>query len=219
VYFDNARKLLTRSFPAPVIRAKRIASDFEPDGKLENEAWDEAEPARIEYRLKDSRTIPDLSTCVRALWSDKYLYIAFEAPFTELTMREPSGKERLGLWEDDVVEMFVGADPNNAKKYQEFEWAPNGEKLDVTLNLPEKDFAWRSGAESVAKVDRRAKVWRLEARIPVASLGDRAPSKGTRWRANFFRHDVANHAFFAWNPTESDTTHVPERFGWLEFVE
>ena len=51
------------------------------------------------------------------------LYIAFEAPFTELTMREPSGKERLRLWEDDVVEMFVGADPNNAKKYQEFEWA------------------------------------------------------------------------------------------------
>ena len=160
VYFDNARKLLARSLPAPVIRATRIKSDFAPDGKIKNEAWDRAEPARIEYGLQDSQAVPGLSTCVRALWSDKYLYIAYEVPFTELTMGEPNQKERLGLWKDDVVELFVGADPANAKSYKEFESAPNGEKLDVAINLPDKDFAWQGGTESVAVIDRNAKVWR-----------------------------------------------------------
>jgi hypothetical protein len=220
VYFDNARKLLARTLPPPVLRAKRIAADFVPDGKLSDEAWKNAAPARIEYGLRDSVARPGLSTCVRALWSDKYLYVAYEAPYTVLTTAEsPGNEERLGLWDTDVVELFVGADADQPNAYKEFEWAPNGEELDVAIDLPKKDFDWSGDPESVVAIDRDAKVWRVESRIPLSAISVAAPTAGTRWRANLFRHDVANNAYIAWNPTLTDTTHTPQRFGWLEFAE
>ena len=214
------RKLLARNFPAPTLQAKRISTDFVPEGKLNDEVWSGAVPARIEYGLKDSQARPELSTSVRALWSDKYLYLAYEVPFTELTTDEsPSKTERFGLWEKDVVELFVGANAENPNAYTEYEWAPNGEQLDVQIDLPKKDFDWTSKMEAAVVVDNAAKVWRVEARIPLSAISGDAPKPGTRWRANLFRHDVANKAFIAWNPTLTDTTHTPERFGWLEFVE
>ena len=220
VYFDNARKLFARSLPTPVMRAKKIDVDFEPDGKLKDEAWKGAAPVRIEYGLDDCKPYPTLSTCVRRLWSDKYLYIAYEAPYTELTMAESPGKtERFGLWEDDVAELFVATDANKLQEYKEFEWAPNGEQLDVKLDLPKKDFEWDGDVESAVAIDRDAKIWHVEARIPLASISDKEPRVGTRWRANLFRHDAAEKAFIAWNPTLTDTTHTPERFGVLEFSE
>jgi hypothetical protein len=220
VYFDNAHRLLARTLPPPVLRARKIDADFTPDGKLDDYAWKSAQPARIEYGLDDSRAHPDLSTSVRALWSDKYLYLAYEAPYASLTTREtPEKNERLGLWDEDVVELFVGPNTDQPKSYKEFEWAPNGEQLDVNIDLPNKDFAWTANPESVVKVDRDAKIWRVEARIPLGAISDTAPTAKTRWRANLFRHDRANDAFIAWYPTLANTTHVPSRFGWLEFVE
>jgi hypothetical protein len=131
----------------------------------------------------------------------------------------PAEAERMGLWEDDVVELFVGARADQATTYQEFEWAPNGETLDVTVDLPQKDFEWHGAGESTAVIDRRAKIWRVEARIPWSAFAAAAPKAGDRWRANLFRHDAASGAFLTWNPTLATTTHAPERFGWLEFVE
>jgi predicted TIM-barrel fold metal-dependent hydrolase len=220
VYFDNARKLLAQSYPAPVMHARRTADAIEPDGQLNEAAWATAPAGRIEYALSDCVAYPDLSTSVRVLWNDDWLYLAYEAPYTELTMADPpQEKERLGLWDDDVVEVFVDSDATNPRAYEEFEWAPNGEQLDVRLNLPDGDFAWQSGMQSTVRIDREAKIWRVEARIPLSAFGDHPPEIGDRWRVNFYRNDAANNVFLAWRPTLSDTAHKPERFGWLEFVE
>src|ERR1043166_2762571 len=45
IYFDNARKLLARSMPLPVIKAARVEKDFALDGSLANAAWGKAQPA------------------------------------------------------------------------------------------------------------------------------------------------------------------------------
>ena len=91
IYFDNARKLLAKSLPLPVMKAARIARDFAPDGKLTENEWATAVPARVEYALADSASWPQLSTSVRALWSEEFLYLAYESPYTKLTMAaEPS---------------------------------------------------------------------------------------------------------------------------------
>jgi hypothetical protein len=220
VYFDNARKLLAKSWPLPVMKATRIARDFAPDGELTEEEWSTAAPARIEYALADATSWPNLSTSVRALWTDEYLYLAYEAPYTRLTMAaEPAPAERQGLWDDDVVELFLAPDVDNVKSYTEFEWAPNGEQLDVKVNLPEKDFPWQSGMQSAVKVDAPNKIWRVEARIPLKAISDIAPKVGSRWRANIYRNDSANDVFLAWSPTLTGTAHTPEKFGWLEFAE
>ena len=118
-----------------------------------------------------------------------------------------------------MVEAFIGSDPQNARRYTEFEVAPTNEKLDLTLNLPEKDFAWSSGLESAVKVDKKAKVWTCEMRIPLKALNESKPTAGSRWRINFYRGDRANNAFLAWSPTLTGSFHAPEKFGVLEFAE
>jgi predicted TIM-barrel fold metal-dependent hydrolase len=220
IYFDNARMLLARSWPLPTMTARRIARDFVPDGRLAESEWASAAPVRLEYTLADVSAQPQLSTAVRALWSDAHLYLAFEAPFTKLTMSPtPQKEERLGLWNDDVVEAFIAPDPGEPQRYTEYEWAPNGEQLDLKINAADKDFAWSSGMESAVSIDEEAKVWRTEVRIPLAAIAAAAPQPGTRWRLNLYRHDNAHDVFLAFSPTLTTTAHTPEKFGWLEFVE
>ncbi len=220
IYFDNARRVFARSIPLPVVRAQKIDHDFVPDGKLNEAEWKKAIPCRLEYQSIDSTARPDLSTPVRLLWSDKFLYLSYECPFREVSRWLPASKtERLGLWEYDVVEAFIGSDPEHITRYTEFEWAPSGETLDLKLDLPAKDFEWTAGGESAVVVDETAKVWRVEARIPLTALSETMPKAGTRWKLNLYRHDKADKGFLAMSPTLKGTFHAPERFGWLEFVE
>jgi predicted TIM-barrel fold metal-dependent hydrolase len=220
IYFDNAARLLARSLPAPVLHARRARADFVPDGNLSELEWADARPALVEYQSGNAVARPELSTKVRALWSDQFLYLGYEAPYTELTVFSPKqDTERLGLWDRDVVEAFIGTDEKVPTRYTEFEWAPNGEQLDLKLDLPQKDFAWSSGMESAVTVDEAAKIWRVEVRIPVKALAETAPKPGSRWRINLYRHDKASNAGLAFRPTLRGSFHTPERFGWLQLDE
>jgi predicted TIM-barrel fold metal-dependent hydrolase len=227
VYFDNARRLLARSLPAPVLRAARIERDFAPSGAVTEPGWRHAAPVWIEYATQDGSARPALSTAVRALWSERYLYLGFTAPYTRLTVFEPPlarGKrfsmEKSGesLWDRDVVEAFINADTEDLNHYTEYQVAPTNERLDLRLRLPERDFAWQSGFESHVQIDEPSNVWRCVMRIPLPALSSTQPEPGTRWRLNLFRCDRAHNAFLAWNPTMSGTFHVPEKFGALEFI-
>ena len=155
---------------------------------------------------------------MRLLWSEKFLYLAYECPFTTLSTFQPAqGGERIGLWENDVVEAFIASDPAKPARYTEYQWAPSGERLDLKLDLPARDFAWSSGMESAVTVDDAAKVWRVEVRIPLAALSEVAPARGTRWRINLFRHDKHSGAGLALSPTLKGSFHEPARSAWLEF--
>ena len=217
IYFDNARRLLARSLPAPQLTAARLDQDFAVDGNLDKAAWRKAPVSYLEYESRSHAARPEISTAVRALWSEDYLYLSYEAPFTELTTFEPPqfDQERRGLWDRDVVEAFIGSDLQNLKRYTEFEVAPTNEKLDLTL--PDSNFEWSSHFQTAVQVNKKAKVWTTEMRIPLKSLAEARPSEGTRWRINLYRCDRAHQAFLAWNPTLSGTFHVPEKFGVLEF--
>lgn len=218
VQSDNARRLLARSLPLPTIRAARIGRDFAPDGRLDEAAWKAAQPARIEQKTQDAAAHPVLSTSVRALWSDAFLYLGYECPYTKLNVFEPAQKgERMGLWEKDVVEAFIAPDPAKPATYSEYEWAPNGDWLDLTLSpVTKPDFGWDSKMEFAASVDEAARVWRVEVRIPVAALA--RPKVGGKWRINLYRYDKASDVLLAFSPTLSGTFHAPARFGWLEFL-
>lgn len=218
IYFDNARKLLARSLPQAVMKAVPLAKDFSLDGDLSKPVWRDTAPVRLEYGLADGAPRSDLSTAARCLWSSNYLYFSFECPYTQLTVwNPPSHSERLGLWQYDVVEVFLGTDLKKPSQYMEFEVAPTNERLDVKIRLPEKDFAWDSRFESAVKVDAQRRVWTAELRIPLTAMGSVSPISGARWRINLFRSDCAQKAFLAFNPPLVNTTHAPARFGWLEF--
>ena len=216
LYFDNARKLLARSLPLPTMKAAHTTRDFAPDGKLDEPEWATATPAHIEQQSHNAATRPELSTTVRALWTGDFLYLGYECPFTKITVFDPPQKtERIGLWDRDVVEAFIGT-TDKVTQYTEYELAPNGESLDLTLDLPAKDFAWSSKMEGAISIDEAAKVWRCEVRIPMAALSAIAPKAGTRWRINLFRHDAAARVGLAFSPALTGSFHTPARFGWLE---
>ena len=228
IYFDNARKLLARSLPLPVAKARHTTCDFEPDGDLTKTIWGTATPVHLECESDNGAARPEISTSVRALWSAEFLYLGYECPCTEITVFEPpkaGGKrfaldqEGVSLWDRDVVEAFIGSDAQNIRRYAEFEVAPTNERLDLMLNLPDKNFQWDSGFRSATQVNRQAGTWSCEMRIPLKSLSASAPGAGTRWRLNLYRGDRAHGTFLAWSPTLVRTAHTPERFGALEFVE
>ncbi len=218
VYFDNARKLLAGSLPTPILKAHRIANDFSPDAATAQSVWDKAEPVWIDYESKTVTPRPRLSTTVRALWSANALYLRYESPYTELTTFQPPklDSERIGLWEKDVVEAFIGSDPSRPKKYKEFQTAPTGDKLDLSLELPDRDFDWSSGFRTDVVVNESKKRWIAEWRIPFSAF-DKTPKSGDRWLINLYRCDYANNALMAWNPTLNPNFHTPERFGRLAF--
>lgn len=228
IYFDNANKLLTRSLPAPTLRARHTAHDFDCDGEINRTIWLTTTSAHLERRSVDGAAEPALSTDVRALWSAKFLYLRFDCPFTRLTVFEPplTGSKRVGgtrdglsLWDRDVVEAFIAPDPQDPRHYAEFEVAPTNERLEVLVAPGGKDLQWESHFSSATRVDEKTRVWTCELRIPLAALGSAKPVAGGSWRLNLYRCDRANDAGLAWNPTLTGTFHSPDRFGILEFVE
>lgn len=222
IYFDNARRLLARSLPFATLRAARVDSDFSPNARRNQGAWSKATPFHLEQESQDGAARPELSTTCRLLWSDRYLYVSYECPFTDLTVYAPRVKaERIqrgtALWDKDVVELFVGSDEKNPTRYTEYEWAPNGESLDLKIDRPRFDFEWSSQMESSVVVDSKARLWRCQARIPISSLATSTPRPGAVWRMNLYRIDRAHKAFLASNPTLNGSFHTVERFGFVRF--
>ena len=223
VYFDNAQKLLARSLPFAECKVAQVEKAPAMDD-LKSAAWDKATAHRLEYGSANVTAYPQSSTLIRAIYDAESIYIRYDAPFSELSTFEPPrfDSERVGLWDRDVVEVFMGTDAKRPNVYYEFEVAPTNEKLDLIISpeIPEikERLEWESGWESFVKVDEGAKVWTTVMRIPLKALSAEAVREGTRWRVNFYRIDRANRAFLAFNPTLSGSFHTPARFGWLEFT-
>lgn len=205
--------------PLPEVSACYLAKDFVPTGRLLSSAWRQAHLVRVDRQLLDGVVRPEIATTVRVLWSDHYLYLGYTCPFTQLTVFRPPwlDRERAGLWDKDVVEAFIGTDPEHPRRYAEFEVAPTGEKLDLRIDLPQKWLTWNSDFTAAVQVNAKRQIWTAALRIPLAALDASPPRAGTRWRLNLYRHDVAHSAFLAWSPTGESTAHIPARFGILKF--
>ena len=171
---------------------------------------------------------PDLATEVRGFWTDTDVYFLFVCPYRSLNVFLPSQTDRArrGLWDRDVVEMFLGDDWDNIRHYREFEIAPTADWIDLAIDLdrPHAADGWASNWQTLARIDERAKVWYAAARIPLRSVTAKAVGPGTRWRANLYRIDGdgpdSKRRFMCWQPTcvkDRDPNHVPENFGTLVF--
>ncbi len=188
--------------------------------------------ASAQWMSKDcSRSIdyPHIKTSIRAFWTDQELYLLFQCPYTELNLFTPAdnSKERVGLWDRDVVEMFLGDDWTNIRHYREFEVAPTGDAIDLAINLDHEsyDHTWNSGWQKLARIDPQHKTWYAAARIPLSAISSKRVEDGTRWRMNLYRIDGLGadpkRHFLCWQPTcvqNRDPNHVPEHFGTLVFA-
>ncbi len=188
--------------------------------------WKQAAPVFAE-KDKEGKELPGHRTEIRSRWTRKYIYFLFTCPYEQLFLKpDPATKtETNQLWNWDVAEVFLGSDFKNIRRYKEFEISPQGEWIDLDVDLAkphhEEGWTWNSGFEVVARIDRKAKVWYGAMKIPWSALGESSPSAGKTFRVNFFRSQgpLSNRKDIAWQPTMSETFHVPERFGLLQLVE
>jgi hypothetical protein len=212
------------SFSIPyVAQAPQLNTD------LHSATWAHAASAWIAKDCTHQNDYPGLKTEVRGFWTDSDLYLLFVSPYTELNLWLPAdnSKDRLKLWDRDVVEFFLGDNWADINVYREFEIAPTGDWVDLAIdrNRNSYDAKWNSGWERQGRIDEKNHVWYAAARVPLRSVSEKPVQAGTKWRANLYRidglgADPVRH-FMCWQQTcaeNRDPNHVPEHFGTLIFT-
>ncbi len=213
------------------VNSYHITEDFTPDAQPEKAVWQNAKSSyTIDTDWQGKEKSPELTTTVKSLWSDTYLYLLYEAKFDVLAVNKEiqpdENDDCYNIWNYDVAEIFIGDNPD-IKKYFEFVVSPINQKIDIChdRNLPGSegaDLPWSSGWSIACKIDEEKKIWYAEFRIPLKAISVQPIAAGKEYRANLFRcaHDTGDRKYLALNPTHTDRPnyHVPEKFGRLKLV-
>jgi len=187
--------------------------------------WHDARAVTVD-KDRFGKTVSHFRATVRTRWTEKNIYFLFASPYDELHLKPnpTTQKETNELWNWDVAEAFIGSDFNDIQRYKEFEVSPQGEwvDLDIDLHKPhhEDGWMWNSGFESAARIDRSEHMWYAAMRIPFSAIDHQVPVAGHTLRINFFfsQGTPAHHHELAWQPPLKETFHVPERFGLIRLV-
>jgi len=204
----------------------RAPHDVAPDTNPNSAFWRDA-PHIIFDGDPFGNGVAGHRTEIRSRWTQNNLYFLFICPYEKLYLKpQPrTDNETNQLWDWDVAEAFIGSDFANIRRYKEFEVSPQGEWVDLDIDLAkphhEDGWLWNSGFEVAARIDEAQKIWYACMRIPYASLDAKPAAVGNVLRANFFRAQgpPPNRIEICWRPTHQRTFHVPEAFGTLKLAE
>jgi Carbohydrate family 9 binding domain-like len=172
------------------------------------------------------KVVPAYRTEVRTRWTTSNLYFLFVCPYEQLNLKpSPNTQQETNeLWNWDVAEVFLGSDFQDIRRYKEFEVSPQGEwiDLDIDLHKPhhEQGWTWNSGFRVMARIDPGAHLWYGAMSIPWKAMDSGPPGVGTTLRINLFRSQgpVTDHHEVTWQAPMSNTFHTPERFGLIRLV-
>jgi hypothetical protein len=212
--------------PPGLMTSRRGATDVSQDVDPNSQFWRDA-PRVIAGADNFGHEVAGHRTEIRSRWTEQNLYLLFICPYEQLYLKpDPqAAKETNELWKWDVAEIFVGSDFRNIRRYKEFEVSPQGEwvDLDIDLDKPhhEDGWTWNSGFQSAARIDSTARVWYCFMRIPFTTIDTRRPAIGNELRVNLYRSQgpPGAHKAIAWRPTGKGTYHAPEAFGILRLVD
>jgi alpha-galactosidase len=193
---------------------------------LSHPLWDKTQSALINHYWSGEEAPNGRHAEARILWSDDALYVRFTCRQEEpLNINEnpQTNQKTIKLWEKDVCEIFITSNPQEIEKYLEFEAAPTGEWIDLAIHQMadkrETDWDFHSGMTTSTLIGEDLITISIE--IPWQAFGH-IPHVGEKWRGNFFRcvGKDPNRGYLAWCPTLTDSPnfHVPEAFGWIEFL-
>jgi hypothetical protein len=210
----------------PTIKSIWAEKDVALDTSPASPFWRAAMPVSMDADAHGHRD-PKYRTEVRTRWTKQNLYFLFVCPYEQLNLK-PDPKttsETYELWNWDVAEVFIGSDFKDIKHYKEFEVSPQGEwvDLDIDLHNPhhEEGWRWNSGFQVSARMDAAAHVWYAAMKIPYSAIDSRPAGAGNTLRINLFRSQgpKSDQHEIAWQAPMANTFHVPERFGLLKLVQ
>lgn len=207
----------------PVYELSKTATPIKVDGNLNDAVWSKA-PRFSDFRLNLDGGPSPYETEARALYDDTFLYFSFRCRDDNIWATLKTRDQH--LWEEEVVEVFLQADPNQTS-YIELEVNPLGTMLDIYLLDVRKPLhfeSWNSqklkwGVQVFGTVDRRNgdREWTCEIALPledIVTAKNPTPQAGDRWRLNLYRvEQVPRPVLLAWSPTFKDDFHLPGKFG------
>jgi hypothetical protein len=219
--------VVAQSGDRPTYNVVHTSAQIEIDGSPNEPAWKEAQ--LIEYFVDNftgERRAPE--TEARVLYDDRFLYFAFECKDDNLWATFRNRDEH--LWTEEVVEVFLQADPNHPN-YIELEVNPLNTMLDIYLldiRKPLKYESWNSADLKWAvaldgNVDGKPgdRGWSCEIALPfddVVTAPNIPPRPGDRWRMNLYRvEEKPEPQSLTWAPTLQRDFHVPSKFGDIIF--
>ena len=212
----------------PVYEVSRTATPIKVDGKLDDVVWSKVAPLR-EFRQNLDGEPGVVKTEARMLYDNDFLYVSFRCTDNNIWATMKTRDQH--LWEEEVVEVFVQADPHQSS-YIELEVNPLGTMLDIYLldiRKPLHYESWNSqrlkwAVQLLGTVDGKDgdKEWTCEIALPledVVTAQNLPPRAGDRWRLNLYRVEQRpTPALLAWSPTFKDDFHLPGMFGELVFT-
>ena len=156
---DSSAKVCEFAPPGASFSIPYVSQAQELNTNPDSPTWAHAAATWIEKDCSHQIDYPHLKTEVRAFWTDSDLYLLFISPYTELNLwlLADNTKDRLKLWDRDVVEFFLGDDWQNIKRYREFEIAPTGDWVDLAIDLNKDtyDAKWDSGWQRQGRIDEK----------------------------------------------------------------
>ena len=207
------------------VKIKFIDKDFDIKN-LGDPIWGSAEQVELGTYWSGQTAPVGRHFTTHLLWSRTAFYVRFVGVQDEplvITDTPDLSKKSIGMWDRDVCEIFIAPNKMTPNKYFEFEIAPNGEWLDLRIEvLPGKrltDWKYASGMTSEARMEKGKIISAIK--VKWKALGT-TPNAGDTWRGNLFRcvGKDPDRGYLAWQPTmtKEPAFHVPDKFGWFEFI-
>jgi hypothetical protein len=204
--------------------SRRSASDWEPSADPQAPQWKDA-PAVVAAQDRYGKPMPAARTEIRSRWTPDNLYFLFSASYESMYLKpSPIKEETWGLWDFDVVEVFIGYELDRMERYKEFEVSPMEEWVDLDVDRARKDKAvdwrWDSGFRFRTRIDTANRKWYCEMRIPWKSIEARPVKAGNELRLNLYRIEGAppDRKYITWRAVNAPSFHTPEAFGRLRLT-
>jgi hypothetical protein len=222
----------------PTYRCVAATQPINIDGKLDDPAWQSAVWTSDFVDIEGAdRPPPALRTRAKLLWDSTNLYLAAELQETDVRaeMRDRDDP----LFRENAFELFLDPD-NDGRNYLELEINALNTVFDLIMDKPYRagghsdDAFTIEGMKTAIHIDGTLndpsdhdRAWTIEIAIPwksIKSLAPRAvpPTTGSRWRINLARCEYTRGErgvkFSTWSPHGAVNMHLPDKWGWLEFV-
>lgn len=222
--------------PPPLYEAFRAVGKIKIDGKLNEGSWAKATPASPFKDIRGNEfPAPAKDTEVKMMWDDEYLYIG--AILQEDNIIARLSQRDTIIYHDNDFEVFLDPDGDGIN-YYEFETNARGTLLDLMLDKPYRSggtffIPWNCEGLKLAvccdgtlnKPSDSDKSWSVEMAIPFSSLRRdfKDPRDFKLWRVNFSRVQWLvpgqPEENWVWAPTGKIDIHMPERWGFLRFID
>jgi len=202
--------------------------DFVPDGHLEKKAWAGAGTTTFNRDPFKRRDYREIETTVASLFTYEHLYFAFWCRYEALNIFAPGQEcaEGSELWTRDVIEVFIAPQSGAISHYYEIEISPDNRSLELHIigqGAQLRREEWVSGCEHAAGIEPAFRLWTVEMRIPLRSMGV-ANVPRVDWRMNLCRAEGTGsdeqRRLLSWAPLKATirSFHQPDSFGTLRFA-